>query len=68
MITNLYLARDHGCDNISTKIIKICSESLTALFRIIFEQPLKEGIFPEIWKKANVVPVKHEEHKKPFKK
>ena len=45
-------------------MIKICSVSLTALLRIIFEQSLKGGAFPEIWKKANVVPV----HKKNIKK
>ena len=38
-------------------MIRICSELLTVLLRIIFEQSLKEGRFPKIWKKANVVPV-----------
>ena len=38
---------------ISTKIIKICGESLPVPLRIVFEQ--KEGKFSEIWKKANVV-------------
>ena len=41
-------------------MIKVCSESLIFPLKIIFEQSLKEGRFPEIWKKANVVPV----HKK----
>ena len=45
----------HGCDNISIKIIKICSQSLTLSLKIIFEHSLKKGKFPEIWKKANVV-------------
>ena len=38
---------------ISTKIIKICGESLPVPLRIVFEQ--KEGKFSEIWRKANVV-------------
>ena len=38
-------------------MIKICSESVTMPLKIIFEESLKKGIFPEIWKKANVVPV-----------
>ena len=50
-------AKAHGCDNISIKMIKICSKSLTVPLKIIFEQSLKEGRFPAIWKKANVVPV-----------
>ena len=57
IIKNLDPAKVHTCDNISIKMIKICSESLTLLLRIIFEQSVKEGRFPEIWKKANVVPV-----------
>ena len=34
-------------------MIKICIQSLT----LPFEHSLKKGKFPEIWKKANVVPV-----------
>ena len=45
-----------GCDNISIKMIKICSQSLTLPLKIIFEHSIKKGKFPEIWKKANVFP------------
>ena len=41
-------------------MMKICSESVTIVLKIILEESLKKGIFPEIWKKANVVPI----HKK----
>ena len=44
-------------------MIKICSESLTVLLKIIFEQSPKEVRFPKIWKKANVVPVHKNEDK-----
>ena len=63
IIKNLDPAKAHGCDNISIKIIKICSESLTVPLRIIFEQSLKEGRFLEIWTKANIVPVHKKEDK-----
>ena len=64
IIRNLDPANAHGCGNISIKMIKICSESLTVPLKIIiFEQSLKEGRFPAIWKKANVIPV----HKKEYK-
>ena len=53
----------HGCDNISIKMIKICSQSLTLPLKIIFEHSIKKGKFPEIWKKANVVPVHKREDK-----
>ena len=67
IIKNLDQAKAHVCDNILVKMIKICSVSLTALLRIIFEQSLKGGTFPEIWKKANVVPVHKKEYKKLLK-
>ena len=52
-----------ACDNISIKMIKICSQSLILPLKIIFEHSLKKGKFPKIWKKTNVVPV----HKKKTK-
>ena len=67
IIKNLDPAEAHSCDNISITIIKICSESLTILLKIIFEQSLKERKFPAIWKKANVVPVHKKEDKNLFK-
>ena len=42
----------HGCDNISIKMIKICSQSLILPLKIIFEHSLKKGNFPKIWKKS----------------
>ena len=41
-------------------MIKICNESTTIPLKIIFNESLKSGVFPEIWKRANVVLV----HKK----
>ena len=53
----------HGCDNLSVRIIKICNESITIPLRIIFKESLKNGVFPEILKKVNVVPVHKKEDK-----
>ena len=53
----------HGCDNISIKMINICAQSLVLPLKIIFEHSLKKGKFPEIWKKANIVPVHKKEDK-----
>ena len=41
-------------------MINICSESVTIPLKIIFKKSLKKGIFPEMCKKANVVPI-HED-------
>ena len=45
-------------------MINICKESITILLKIIFEEPLKNDVFPEIWKEPNVVPVHKTEHKR----
>ena len=63
IIKTLDPSKDHGCDNISIKTIKVCRQSLILPLKIIFENSLKKGKFPEISKKANVVPV----HKKKTK-
>ena len=63
IIKSLDPNKAHGCDNISIKMIKICSQSLILPLKIIFEHSLKKGKFPKIWKKANVVPVHKKEHK-----
>ena len=47
----------------SIKMIKICSESVAIPLKITFDEPLQKGIFPEIWKKANVVPIYKKEDK-----
>ena len=52
IIKKLDRAKTHGCDNISIKMIKICSESLTVPLKIIFEQSLKEGRFGKILEKS----------------
>ena len=44
-------------------MIKICNESITIPLKIIFEESLKNGVFPEIWKRANAVPVHKKEDK-----
>ena len=44
-------------------MIKICNESITVPLKIIFDESLKNGVFPEIWKRANVVPIHKKEDK-----
>ena len=57
IIKTLDSSKAHGWGNISIKRITICGESITVLLKIISEQSLKERKFPELWKKANIVPV-----------
>ena len=44
-------------------MIKICGESIEFPLKLIFESALKFGVYPDKWKKANVIPV----HKKDSK-
>ena len=62
IIRNLNPNKAHGWDGISARMIKICDESL----RLIFENCLRQGIFLEPWKRANVVPV-HKRNEKNLK-
>ena len=44
-------------------MITICNDSVTILLKIIFEESLKKGIFPDIWKKGNIIPAHKKEDK-----
>ena len=63
IITSLDSNKAHGCDNISIRMVKICGESLALPLKLIFEESQEIGIYPDLWKKSNVVPV----HKKQSK-
>ena len=45
IIKSLDSSKSHGYDNISIKMIKICSESVTIPLKIIFEESLKKKHF-----------------------
>ena len=60
IIANLNVKKANGHDEISVKLIKICGESIIDPLYIILENCLQKGVFPKIWKQANVVPI----HKK----
>ena len=63
IIKALDSSKAHEYDNLSIKMIKLCEESIAIPLKIIFEDSLKCGVFPEIWKKANLVPVYKKEDK-----
>ena len=63
IIKSLDPNKSHGWDNISIKMIKMCGESLALPLKMIFEVALNDGVFPDDWKKGNIVPV----HKKDLK-
>ena len=60
IIRSLNPNKAHGWDEISVRTPKLCDMTLVIPLKIIFINCLRRGIFPDIWKHANVVPV----HKK----
>ena len=60
IIRSLDSNKDHGWDNLSIAVIKICDVGIVKPLCLIYNQCLASGTSPEIWKKGNVIPV----HKK----
>ena len=66
IIRSLNPNKAHGWDEISVRMIKLSDASLVLPLKIIFTNCLRSGLFPEIWKYANVVPV-HKKNEKNLK-
>ena len=66
VIRSLNPNKAHGWDEISVRLIKLSDDALVLPLKIIFTNCLRRGLFPEIWKHANVVPV-HKKNEKNLK-
>ena len=53
----LNIDKTHGHDEISIRMIKICDEALVKPLSLIYNNCIDTGVFPDIWKKSNTVPV-----------
>ena len=47
----------HGFDDISIRMVELCDDSLLQLLSIIFQKCLNSGVFPDSWKKSNIVSI-----------
>ena len=56
---NINKASGHG--NTSIRMIKICDKGIVKPLSIIYKNCTDTGIFPDLWKKSNIVPV-HKNH------
>ena len=63
---HLILTKPMGCDEISVRMIKLSDAALVVPLKITFTNCLRCGLFPQIWKCANVVPV-HKKNEKNLK-
>ena len=66
VIRSLNPNKAHGWDEISLRMIKSADASVVTPLMVIFTNCLRRGVFPEIWKCANIVPAhkKNEKNRK----
>ena len=60
IIRNLDISKTHGFDDISIRMVKLCDDSLVKPLSKAFQKCINSGVFPDSWKKSNIVPI----HKK----
>ena len=60
LIRGINAAKSSGPDEIFGRMLLLCHSSIVHRLTLIFENILSTGIYPEIWKLANVTPI----HKK----
>ena len=46
-----------GHDDISIRMLKLAHKSISKPLKLLFENCLRTGIFPDQWKKANIVSI-----------
>ena len=63
IIKNLNPSKAHGWDNVSIRMMQLCSKSIVKPSKYLSESSLIAGIFPEDWKKGNIIPVHKKESK-----
>ena len=63
IIKNLNVDKAHGWDQISIRMIKTCDDAITIALKLIFKFMINEGVFPDDWKKNNVVLIHKKESK-----
>ena len=63
IIKNLNPNKVYGRDNVSIRMVQLCGKSIVKPLKYLFGLSLTAGIFPEDWKKGNIIPVYKKESK-----
>ena len=63
IIKSLNPKKFHYCGKISIRMIKICGKSFPYPLNLIFDASFEEGVYPELWKKTNIISVHKKESK-----
>ena len=51
----------HGWGQLSVRMIKSYGDLITFPLKLIFKSVMSKGVFPDDWKKRNVVPIHRKE-------
>ena len=62
IIKSLKVNKAHGHDDISIRMIRLCGQLTVKSLSIIFKNCIDNGIFPDIWKKSNIIPIHKKSH------
>ena len=55
IIRSLYVNKAHSHDNVSIRMLEICGSAIVEPLTIIFTSYINHRIFPNIWKKSNLI-------------
>ena len=61
LIRALVTTKAHGCDDISISMNMVCDTSIVEPLCLIFGKCFETGIYPSMWKKANIIPTHEKE-------
>ena len=67
IIKVLKVNKAHGYNEISIRMLKLCESAITELLHLIFKNYLCSSALPDVWKKANVIPVHNKGDKQVLK-
>ena len=67
IIKTLDINKAHGHDEVSIRMLKLCDKSIVKPLSIIFNNCKLKNTFPNLLKKANVVPIHKKGEKDPIK-
>ena len=57
LLLNINPKKADGPDGIPGKILKLCAHELAEVYTILFQASLNQGLVPDDWKEADVVPL-----------
>ena len=56
IIRNLNINKVHDHDSISIRMLKICDSVLVKPLSLIYKNCIDSGVFPDIWKRSQIIP------------